>query len=76
MPMTTEELQARLGEVREALDDELLGSLNDVREDVWDEVDQGEVVLALIRGQGELETARRLLESAVVQRRVRTLRGA
>jgi hypothetical protein len=73
--MTTEDLQARLGDVRERLD-ELLDSLNDVAEVTWDDVDQGEVVLALIRAQGELETARRLLESAVVQRRVRAVRDA
>jgi hypothetical protein len=58
--VTTDEFRGRLAGVREGLDS-VLGSLNDLEDRTWEEIDQGDVVLSLIRAQGELEDARRLL---------------
>jgi hypothetical protein len=49
--VTTDEFRDRLAGVREGLDS-VLDSLNDLEERTWDEIDQGAVVLSLIRGPG------------------------
>jgi hypothetical protein len=72
--MTTDEFRGRLATVREGLDG-VLDSLNDVEERTWDEIDEGVVVLSLIRAQGELEDARRLLSYAAVKRELAARRA-
>jgi hypothetical protein len=72
--MTTDEFRGRLAGVREGLDS-VLDSLNDLEERTWDGIDQGAVVLGLIRAQGELEDARRLLAYAVTRREIAARRG-
>jgi hypothetical protein len=71
--VTTDEFRGRLATVREGLDS-VLDSLNDLEGRTWDEIDQGELVLSLIRAQGELEDARRLLSYGVSRRGI-ALRG-
>jgi hypothetical protein len=67
--VTTDEFRGRLAGVREGLDS-VLGSLNDLEGRTWGESDQVAVALSLIRAQGELEDAGRLLSYAVSKREI------
>jgi hypothetical protein len=72
--VTTDEFHGRLATVREGLDS-VLGSLNDLEGRTWGESDQVAVALSLIRAQGELEDAGRLLSYAVSKREIAARRG-